>query len=113
MSFFHCFCYSYSIAIVLWQARGWLGNFTEKYFNRIKEIGQLLFMLIVTGYSLEGKNARQNSYLQVALPTLQAFLFLNRKVFLSRRYVVIDTGTCFRVFMSFGYGYMSPQTIET
>lgn len=25
----------------------------------------------------------------------------------------MDMGTCFRVLMSFGYGYMSPQTIET
>ena len=43
-------------------SKRWLGNFPEKYFNRIKEIRQLLFMLIVNNkiVSLEGKSARQN-----------------------------------------------------
>lgn len=99
MSFFYCFLLFIQHCNSVTASKRWLGNFTEKYFNRIKEIGQLLFMLIVSNriVSLEGKNAWQNKYLQMALPTIQVLLFLKRKVFLSRRYVVIDMGTRFRV----------------
>lgn len=62
MSFFHCLLLFTQHCKSVMASKRWLGNFPEKYFHRIKEIRQLLFMLIVSNkiVSLEGKSARQN-----------------------------------------------------
>lgn len=72
----------------------------------------MLSTLIVNNQiiSLEGEGIGTIETSHVALPTLHMFLYLNLKVFLSLGYFVIYMGTCFRVFMSFHFGYLSPHT---